>query len=261
MLLCPKCQEKLVKQEHSYACIHKHSFDISKEGYVNLLLKNSVNHGDSKEMVIARRNFLHNDYYLPMANKLIELITNKHPHTLIDLGCGEGYYTSLLQQSLQCELYANDVSKEAIKLAAKANKNITYFIASTASLPLPTNSFDIATCIFSYIDNKEIHRILKKDGYLYTVMPAKNHLFSLKKVVYDTPYVNQENIPILEDFTLVATYPIDYTIHLDSSEKIKELFTMTPYYFKTSIQDFAKLDNISSLDIEVSFLINEYQAK
>lgn len=261
MYTCPKCNSKLVLNEKTYRCVNNHCFDVSKEGYVNLLLKNSTNHGDNKDMVIARRNFLEHDYYKPMADALLAEIKT-HPHdVMIDLGCGEGYYTNYLTNELGCTMYANDLSKEAIRLAAKQNKAINYFIASSAELPLPDNSIDVATCIFSYIDFQEYHRILKTDGFLLTVMPASKHLFELKEAIYDTPYLNEEKIPTSEYFELVKQIPVHYEFTLPSTEAIEELFTMTPYYFKTSIKDKAKIKELDSLKVHASFLINVYQNK
>ena len=261
MYICPKCKEKLVLNDRTYKCSNNHSYDKAKEGYVNLLLKNSKNHGDNKDMVLARRHFLEHDYYKVMANELIKCIEVLPHDTIIDLGCGEGYYTNLIENTLHSTVYANDVSKEAIRLASKQNKNINYFIASTAELPLPTTSIDVATCIFSYIDFKEIHRILEQGGYLFTVMPAKLHLFELKEHVYDTPYMNEEKIPTSELFELCETKNVHYEFTLPNNEAIQELFTMTPYYFKTSQKDKDKLNALSELTLHASFLINIYKAK
>ncbi len=259
MYRCPKCKKELVLVSKSYKCSNNHSFDVAKEGYVNLLLTNSKNHGDNKDMVLARRHFLEHDYYKPMAEEVISLIEGLPHASVIDLGCGEGYYTNMMKEALESDVYANDLSKEAIRLASKTNKAIHYFIASSADLPLPDASLDLATCIFSYIDFKENHRILKDGGYLITVMPAKRHLFELKQAIYDTPYENPENIPLDDHFELVETKEVTYPFTLDSNEAIKELFTMTPYYFKTSLKDKEKLDNLNHLVLHASFLINIYK--
>ena len=115
--------------------------------------------------------------------------------------------------------------------------------------------------IICNIDFKEIHRILKQNGYLFTVMPAKLHLFELKEHVYDTPYMNEEKIPTSELFELCETKNVHYEFTLPNNEAIQELFTMTPYYFKTSQKDKDKLNALSELTLHASFLINIYKAK
>lgn len=261
MYRCPKCKELMILNNRTWKCSNNHCYDVAKEGYVNLLLTNSKNHGDNKEMVIARRRFLENDYYKPMAEKLISCIKKINHDLIIDLGCGEGYYTSMIKDACQAQVYGNDVSKEAIRLASKTNKAIHYFIASTADLPIPDHSFDVATCIFSFVDFNEIHRILKQNGILFIVMPAKLHLYELKEKVYDTPYYNEEQIPTSPLFDLVETINVHYEFIIHDTESIKELFTMTPYYFKTSQKDKEKLNSLNELTLHASFLILKYHSK
>ena len=118
-ILCPICKEKLTKQDKTLTCPNKHSFDIDKQGYINLNMKASCNTGDEKEMIKARNLFLNEDYYLFLKNKLNEIILKLNPSNLLDLACGEGYYTKDLKVEDKIGI---DLSKEALKIASRIDK-------------------------------------------------------------------------------------------------------------------------------------------
>ena len=112
LLLCPVCKECLAKDSSSktYKCSNNHSYDIAKEGYVNLLISNqkrSKNLGDSKEMVLARIDFLNRGYYKVLSDKINQIIAealgNKKNDkiNILDLGCGEGYYLVNLKKYMK----------------------------------------------------------------------------------------------------------------------------------------------------------------
>lgn len=98
MLLCPKCGNKLVREERVWRCQNNHSYDIAKRGYVNLALHHKALSGDDREMVKARTRFLSHGYYAPLQAALVELVRGYHPSVVIDAGCGEGYYTNRVKQ-------------------------------------------------------------------------------------------------------------------------------------------------------------------
>lgn len=259
MLICPKCNSKLLKENRSAKCCSNHCFDYAKEGYLNLLLKNSVNHGDNKEMVVARRRFLEKDYYAPLCNTLIELLRKESISTLWDMGCGEGYYTHRIAQALQdTQVYGNDLSKEAIKLAAKSDKNIQYVIASNAALPIADHSLDVALCLFSFCDYKEVDRILNKNGKLYVVGVGPRHLYELKEHVYEEAYLNPLPEVDCAPLVLTDTIQVSYPFTLHTNEEIKELFGMTPYAFKTKKSDKEKLDTLDQITLTADFMIQVF---
>ncbi len=263
MMQCPKCAQPLVRQDKQYRCVNKHSFDIAKEGYVNLLLKNSANHGDNKQMVAARTQFLQKGYYQPLASKLQELIKQYQPavSAIADLGCGQGYYTNQFQKAFpDASLWGTDISKEAIASAAKQNKNIQYLVASNAAVPLASGSVDVALCLFSFQDFTETLRILRPNGILIVVSPHTHHLWELKQTLYDTPYLNELKQAEHPSFAILAEECLTYPLTLASNDAIRELFSMTPYFYKTSPQDHAKLNSIDTLAVHASFHIAIYQA-
>lgn len=255
-LICPLCKNSLIKKDNSFSCVKNHHFDLAKSGYINLYLTNkSKTHGDNKEMIQARTSFLSKDYYLPLKEKLREEINQINPNTLVDLACGEGYYT----RDFNCpNKIGIDLSKDAIQYASKHDKSTQYCVASIFDCPIANESVDCVTTLFAPIANDEISRILTQSGYFIGVFPAENHLLELKKAVYDTVYLNEQ--PQIDiDLTHIITHRVTSTIHCNCNEDIQNLFMMTPYYFKTSLQDKEKINCLQQLDCTIDFYITIYK--
>ncbi len=253
-IICPICKEKLNKIDNSYRCINRHNYDIAKQGYLNLSNKSSNKTGDEKEMVQARNEFLNKDYYLFLKDKLNEIIDQMHVTNLLDLACGEGYYTKSFKVKDKVGI---DLSKEALKIASKNDIDTTYILKTIFDVPFKDDSIDLITTIFAPI-SKEINRLLKKDGYFILVKPDVYHLFELKQAVYDKPYLNQVEDIHIDGLKIIKEYKIKDVKSLNRQDTIA-LFKMTPYYHKTSLKDFNKLENIDNLDITFAFIIDVYQ--
>ena len=262
--VCPKCKEKLNDIGPSLKCANGHSFDKARAGYCNLLLSSVGGvHGDNREMLIARRDFLDTGAYLPLADKVSELV-NKYLQSgnLLDIGCGEGYYTDIIVKSLSqkaVKISAFDISKEAVKLAARRNKEIELAVASAYRMPTGDGEFDMAINMFSPLAVEQIYRTLKKDGIFIMVIPGENHLFGLKEATYKTPYKNEVGDTELFGFSLLETERLSYTLTLDSSESIKSLFMMTPYAYRTSPSDRERVLSLDTLTTEIEFIIFVYR--
>ncbi|MCM1286435.1 MAG: methyltransferase domain-containing protein [Acetobacter sp.] len=253
VLICPVCREKLNKSGNTCKCANNHSFDFAKEGYVNLLTgsKNGDKSGDSKESARARHEFLAKGYYSCLKNHLVQ----KFNGTVLDICCGEGYY-----DSFDGELYGFDISKEMVRLASKSNKNGKYFVANLANIPVKSESIDTAIHLFAPFNEKEFARILKSDGILYSVIPGENHLYEMKQVVYDKPYKNDEKAPETEILTLKSKTKISEKVSINGDD-LKTLFSMTPYFYRTSDENKARLNSVDKLDLTVEFVVLEYRRK
>ena len=262
-MICPVCSERLKINEtqKSYICPNGHTFDIAKEGYVNLLRKGKSGDliGDDKESCRSRRDFLNEGYYSVLKDALCRIFENKEG-SLIDICCGEGYYTSAIGQNGKLEVYGFDISKEMVRLASKRG-NASYFVANMTSIPFPDLSFDYAVHLFAPFCEKEFARILKKEGRLYSVIPGARHLFGLKEVLYESPYENDEKFPLFESLELEGTEKIKNVITLRSEGDINAVFRMTPYYFHTSENDKSKLVGIKELTTEIEFIIGRFKRK
>lgn len=254
--ICPVCGNRLFLLDRSLGCMSGHSFDKAKQGYVNLLLKNGAGkrHGDDRLMVEARSRFLDRGYYAPLRSKISDIIGSGH--AVLDSGCGEGYYTSLFAQSNT--VVGIDISKDALKSAAKRCRLAEFAVASISEIPLADASVDTVVNIFAPESRSEFSRILSKGGRLITATPLENHLMELKAAVYEKPYKNPPSDLKKEGFSLLSQHEVKYSITLDNNEDIQALFKMTPYYYKTSKSDQDKLLTLDSLTVRLEFLVAEY---
>lgn len=261
--VCPICKGPLSEGGGAAKCPKGHSYDRAKAGYYNLLLSSDgKNHGDNREMVDARRNFLDTGSYKPLADKVSEILlkymTGK---TLLDVGCGEGYYTDIIERALGADVSVSgfDISRDAVKYAAKRNKNIEFAVASAYRMPTADESFDGAVNMFSPLAREEIYRTLKPGGIFVMAIPGEEHLFGLKKATYKTPYKNQVDDPELQGFELVESANIKYTITLDEKEKIHSLFMMTPYAYRTGAEERERFFSLKTLTTDADFVIFVYK--
>ncbi len=258
---CPICQNTLYQIDNSLKCSQNHSFDFAKSGYINLYTKStSKDHGDNKLMIQARTSHLEKGYYEVLVKILLEVVSQLPCQCLVDVGCGEGYYTRQMKEKLlDTEVYGFDLSKDAILYASKHDKLTHYAISSIFDLPLENESCDVVTSLFTPIANDEFSRIISNNGYLIVVTPGKYHLYHLKESLYENVYLNEEFVLNDPRFKLVQTLNVENQICLNSQEDIQNLFLMTPYYYKTSLQDKEKLAKLKTLNTKIDFMIKVYQ--
>lgn len=255
-LCCPICKSELYKENSSFSCIHNHHFDLSKSGYLNLFISNNSKiHGDNKEMVQARTFFLEKEYYASLKEMINKQIGKIAPSSLLDLACGEGYYT----KDFPCENKIGlDLSKDAVLYASKHDKITQYCVASIFDCPIESSSMDCITTLFAPIAESEINRCLKQGGHFFCVFPAENHLYELKETIYNNPYKNDRPTS-LSTLSFVDEIRITQSIHLDNNKDIESLFMMTPYYYKTSLNDKEKINHLNSLDVTIDFYLLHYK--
>lgn len=264
--ICPVCKSELSLVEKTYKCRNNHCFDLSKDGYVNLLMSQQSSlkrHGDDKLMVRARREFLEKGFYNELRQALCETLKETLPDNaaVIDVGCGEGYYTSEISKANDFEIFGIDISKDALKYASKSIKNSCFAVASAFSLPFAENSADCVLSIFAPSSYEEFHRVLKPDGKLIKAIPLEDHLWELKCTLYKEPYKNKPEKRDDELFKLVSEKIIKYKINLTDKKDIENLFKMTPYYYKTGREDSERLLSLGSLETIVHFAIEIYEKR
>ena len=266
---CPICGSPLTREEHRYLCPNRHSYDLAKEGYTHLLppnQKHSAAPGDDKGMAAARRDFLSKDYYRPLLDVLCREILSRSNDApvILDTGCGEGYYTAGIHQALVSagkapRMAGTDISKFILRHAAKRDKGIEFAVASSYHLPIPDKSVDLLLNCFSPLALEEFLRVLKPGGTFFYVVPAAEHLWELKQVLYDHPYPNEEKETPYEGFQYEAIVPVDAVINLKTQADIHALFQMTPYYWKTPKAGAERLAALESLDCRISFRIHIFK--
>lgn len=260
ILRCPFCGTPLHRENSSLLCERPrpHCFDIARSGYVTLT-RASGNAGDDKDMVRARTAFLEKDYYKPFADAVCATVGDAH--TVIDAGCGEGYYANRIA-AMGTDVYGFDLSKSACDHAAKRAKqagvSAMYGVASLFELPAADRSADAIVNLFAPVAEKEFARVLKEDGRLIIGAAGKRHLYELKQAVYDTAYENEGRRDLPEGFALERQENVTFRFTCVGDD-LKHLFGMTPYAFRTSPSDAARLDRLEQLDITADFDIFIYR--
>ena len=265
ILKCPVCSAPLdvTENKKSAVCLggRRHCFDFSSQGYLSL----SGGGGDSKEAVAARHSFLWEGYYAKAAEAICRTVKKYIPSdgVIIDAGCGEGYYTSALAVLSEMTLGV-DLSKHGCAAAAKQARrdgidNVLYSTASVFELPVKDGSADAVVNIFAPCAEAEYCRVLRDGGYLIVVGAGKDHLMGLKKVLYDEVYENTERADLPVNMEHVETATVSYRVTVRGREHIDALFSMTPYYWRTSEHDKHKLSLLDELETGIEFEINVYR--
>jgi 23S rRNA (guanine745-N1)-methyltransferase len=183
---------------------------------------------------------------------------------ILDAGCGEGTYTAGIYQALTAagktpRMAGVDISKFILRYAAKREKAIEFAVASSYHLPVAEDSVDILLNCFSPLALEEFRRVLRPGGWFFYVVPAADHLWELKQVLYDTPYPNEEKETPYEGFRYEAIVPVEDTITLTCQADIHALFQMTPYYWKTPKAGAERLAALDTLTSRIAFHVHIFQ--
>ncbi len=248
-------------------CERGHSYDRSRYGYYNLFLSDRGGvHGDNKEMVLARREFLAGGAYGRLRELIARSCAEVAPEgcVLLDAGCGEGYYTARVREELllkdaAARVAAFDISKDAVREAAKKSCADFYAVASSYKMPVASESADIVLNTFSPQAPAETLRVLKRGGYFVMAIPAEEHLFGLKAAIYDNPYKNEVADTAIEGFALISRNELKYTLNLNTESEIRALFMMTPYAYRTKAADREKVFNLKQLETDAHFIVLTYR--
>ena len=265
--LCPVCQELLVVNQanSAYSCARQHHFDRAKAGYLNLLPvqhKHSKDPGDHPTMLQARQQFLAAGYYQPLAEAIAQLLDSQIPDgtasRLLDLGCGEGYYSRQLASRTgshrTIEFHGVDIAKFAIASAAKQHRNGHFVVASTQRLPYPNAYFDILLRVFAPSNATEMLRVLKPDGLMLLVTPGPRHLWQLKEFIYAEVKEHALEAELPEQCHVVSQQRCQYRI-TPTSEHRMTLLQMTPFAWRANLEAQARIAAAEQLEIETDFVL------
>ncbi|CJN66200.1 23S_rRNA m1G745 methyltransferase [Streptococcus pneumoniae] len=261
---CPICQENLTLLETNFKCCNRHSFDLAKFGYVNLApqIKQSANY--DKENFQNRQQILEAGFYQAILDAVSDLLaSSKTTITILDIGCGEGFYSRKLQEShFEKTFYAFDISKDSVQIAAKSEPNwaVNWFVGDLARLPIKDANMDILLDIFSPANYGEFRRVLSKDGILIKVIPTENHLKEIRQRVQDQltnkEYSNQDiKEHFQEHFTILSSQTTSLTKTI-TAEQLQALLSMTPLLFHV---DQSKIDwsQLTEITIEAEILVGK----
>lgn len=262
-LICPICGSKLNTLNKSLVCAGHHCFDIARQGYVNLLTvqqKHSLHPGDTRAQVLSRRAFLEAGYYAPIAEALIAASKELRPSgELLDVGCGEGYYSARLAEALGMHLTGMDISREAVRCAAGKYKNGLWLCATASHIPVADHSCDLLTSLFALTVPEEFKRVLRPEGYFLQVLAAEDHLLGLKSIIYDQLIEKpKDTVPDVPGFTLVESVPIRFPFTVEG-EQVENLLFMTPHVFRIGHDGAQRLRETKSLTDTASCVLNVFR--
>lgn len=276
---CPLCHLPLLQHERYFACENRHQFDMAKEGYVNLMPvqhKQSKDPGDNKEMMQARRTFLAHGFYAPMRDAVAQSLlthTPSGPLNVLDIGCGEGYYThyfaqyltdhlvtgrGIAEQSTEVNVYGLDISKIAIRYAAKRYSNVDFSVASSHRLPFADETLSAIIRIYAPCKQEELARCLKDNGIVVTVTPGAHHLYELRELIYTDVRLHDEEVEDLSQFNLISEDKLNYVMGL-SGEQAYDLLQMTPFAWKATDELRATLKDTSQFACQADFIVRVFK--
>ena len=261
--LCPICGGVLNREAKTLRCDRGHSFDIARQGYVNLLpvqQKHSKNPGDTREQVLSRRSFLESGAYTPIVDAVrCAALKYGKEGPLLDVGCGEGYYAVRVAEALQAELTGLDISKEAVRCAAAQYKGHHWICGTAAHLPVADRSVGVLMSMFALTIPGEFHRVLKENGILIQVLAAQDHLMELKKIIYPEILLkDKDSVPELTGFVLAESVPVNFEFTVEG-EQIGNLLSMTPHFWRISAEGARRLAQTEKLTDRASCVVNVYR--
>ena len=261
---CPICQENLTVVETSLKCSNRHSFDLAKFGYVNLApqIKQSANY--DKENFQNRQQILEAGFYQAILKGISDLLATKpFTKTVLDIGCGEGFYSRKLQEvHPEKTFYAFDISKDSVQIAAKSEPNwaVNWFVGDLARLPIKDASMDILLDIFSPANYGEFRRVLSKDGILIKIIPTENHLKEIRQMVQDQltkkDYSNQDIKEHFQEHFSIQSSQIASLTKPITAEQRQALLSMTPLLFHVN-QSKIDWSQLTEITIEAEILVGK----
>lgn len=265
ILMCPVCRQSLNLLGNSWQCQQGHHYDVAKQGYVNLHVvqhKHSKTPGDTAESVLARRTFLQAGFYQPLQQAVVKLLEQLQPKTVLDIGCGEGYYTSAMQACTE-QCIGVDIAKTAVQRAAKLNSKVIWVVGTGATLPVQDATIEVCTSLFSPIPQHEIARVLKENGHLIVVTPAPQHLYAIREALFEQVNLHepQKFIQQLTDqFELKQAQIVEARMILDQAA-LKNLIAMTPYAYKANPERRKSLEQRQQFAATAAFQIYLFQKR
>lgn len=263
--VCPLCNTALNAAAKRFACQNNHHFDLAKEGYLNLLpvqFKHSAEPGDNKQMIQARREFLEAGFYEPLAKAVVDIINVKQIKHLLDVGCGEGYYSRKIEAYCRHNLMLHgiDIAKVAIAAAAKKQPNARFIVASANRLPYAEHYFDGVLNIFAPAKLDELKRILKPSGFLLSVTPGPRHLWQLKEFIYTEVREHRLTAKPAQGFDYIDSQRICYKITPTPQQRIT-LLHMTPFAWRANEIVQQTIKEAVEPEIEIDFMLTLLQTQ
>lgn len=262
-LLCPVCGAPLAPASAVWQCENGHCFDVARQGYVNLLpvqQKHSLHPGDTPAQVHARRRVLQSGVYAPIADAVCALVPDG-ARSLLDVGCGEGYYLRAIGAAFPAlERWGMDISRDAVRLAAGADKAGHYLVGTAARLPFASGGFDAITSLFALTAPEEFARVLAPGGWYLQALAEPDHLRGLKALIYPELIHRDKNLtPVLPGFSLQAQRELRFDLTLRENGRIMDLLAMTPHFWRITKEGAARALETTALHDTAHVRLNLYR--
>lgn len=260
---CPICKGKVALNRQSLVCANNHSFDIAKQGYINYIMGKKQFKNYSKESFENRKSILDKGYYSHILKALVEMIQSFPKCTsILDVGCGEGYYARNIVEATDKDVVAFDISKDSVQLAARndTSHGVAWFVGDLSQLPIKDNTIDCLLNIFTPANYHEFNRVLRKGGYLIKVVPGANHLKEFRSLVQDQlrnkEFSNERVVDYFDErFSIISQSKVSKTFEI-SQEDVKVFAEMTPLFFNVD-KESLDLSSITELTVEAEILIGK----
>lgn len=261
---CPLCHSSMkVMNLKSIICSNNHTFDIAKQGYVNMMTRPANSHYDKKLFEARQEIIAESDLYELLHEKTSEMIkeyldVSNNPTIMLDAGCGEGSHLQMVLDECNNEAITGiglDVSKEGIIMAAKKYKTPFWLVGDLASAPLVDQSTRIILNILSPANYKEFKRVLAPDGFVIKVVPRANYLKELRDIIFTDEnkqkYSNDDKVSLFKQhFDLVKHSKLSYSKVL-KQEELMNLVQMSPLTWNVEKERLGIYMNQGSPEITV----------
>ncbi|MBQ2832974.1 MAG: methyltransferase domain-containing protein [Clostridia bacterium] len=260
ILRCPLCGGAFSRRENSLVCCNRHCYDIARQGHINFV-PGQKEMFYKKELFESRAEVFRAGVYAPVIERLSQALARhvpeEHP-VIVDAGCGEGYYIKSVCPDRAMTRVGFDLSKDAVRLAARGQREALFFAADLKRIPLADGCADAVLDIFTPADYAQFKRILKPQGLLFKLAPRSGYLRELRAAAggflrrkeYDGGDVERY---ARERMNVVASETITYTLGV-APETVAHLARMTPMLAGIDIEKL-DLSGVEQITIDETLII------
>jgi 23S rRNA (guanine745-N1)-methyltransferase len=268
---CPICSSKMnIVDEKSLICLNNHCFDLARSGYVNFLTR-PVKTDYDKAMFNSRSTISKYGFFDPMIDAITDIIGNviHNPSSgrmvVLDAGCGEGSHLHQITEKLYSTTRNKftgagmDISKEGIQIASRQYPDCIWCVGDLTNSPFMDKKFDIILNILSPSNYAEFNRLITSDGVLIKVVPGRDYLKELRKLLYhQTDKQSFSNEKVLkhfnDNFNLIDSRQIYYNKTMDA-DILAHLIKMTPLSWSAAEKEVDRaVNSINSITVDFTVL-------
>ena len=188
LLRCPLCKTGFTPAAGAFVCRNGHSFDLAREGYVNLLSGGSRHPavgGDSPSQLQHRAQFLDAGHLGTLTTTIVRQIERsaRGPQHVLDAGSGTGHHVARIAARLPGSVIGLglDISKTATRQTARRWPSVAFAVADLwAEWPVRDEAVDLVVSIFAPKNFPKMARVLRPGGWLALAYPGPEHLIELR---------------------------------------------------------------------------------